>query len=229
MGKRYEEFIAKWMTDNGIYVPGGAKCGICGKKLGFFATGLWSTNAKHVADSPICAACNEKVSALLFRKSEWMPKDSRKAAGWKKYTKTNWHRMTAEEVRGLLDFKAQCDAELLSGLGGATSALTVSYSFAISPTSYEVGIRRAKKMNEKTVVYGAMEQGVIKKGDAVRVVGKKGDIETTVIEAYMDDNVNDFKLLLSASGGKQLLSGEQSGWLILDTGEEMCSGDRVVK
>ena len=72
MGDGFKRFV-EFATDS-PYVPLGAKCDLCSKKLGFFATGFWSTNTKHVEGANLCKACDERIQTLIRDKKRWMSK-----------------------------------------------------------------------------------------------------------------------------------------------------------
>ena len=92
MGDKFKRFV-EWGTDC-IYVPVGAKCDICGKKLGFFATGFWSTNTKHVEGGHLCKTCDERIQTLIRDKKRWMSKHMQENSPLAGYTLGTWRTMS---------------------------------------------------------------------------------------------------------------------------------------
>lgn len=228
MGDRFKRFV-EWGTDC-TYVPVGAKCDICGKKLGFFATGFWSTNTKHVEGGNLCKACDERIQTLIHDKKRWMSKSMQKSSPLAVYTMGNWRTMTLQEAKALLELKEQADRGELAKYGESASAyLTVQEAFQIEPTAIQVGVVRAKQLHKTMVVYGRVEQGMFSKGDAVRIDSEGKLLEAKVQEAYVDDGENPFEIHVRAHMGKQKLAENQSGWLLLDLEWGVFPGDRVVK
>ena len=95
----------------------------------------------------------------------------------------------------------------------------------------QVGIKRAKQLNSKLVLFGFVQLGQFQKGDKVLVCDKDGSREATVLEAYVyDPDVpeNDLEVMLKAHMGKQLLSQWQTGWLVLDDEETVTDHATVI-
>jgi len=228
MGDGFKRFV-EFATDSS-YVPLGAKCDICGKKLGFFATGFWSTNTKHVEGGNLCKACDERIQTLIRDKKRWMSKRMQENAPLAGYTLGNWRTMSLQEAKQLLELKEQADRGELAKYGESASAyLTVQEAFQIEPTALQVGVVRAKQLNKTMVVYGRVEQGVFSKGDAVRIDSEGKLLDAKVLEAYEDDGENTFEVHVRAHMGKQRLAEDQTGWLLLDLEWGVFPGDRVVK
>ena len=70
MSSKFKNFV-EWATDS-RYVPLGSRCALCNRKLGFFYTGFWSTNAAKLSDGALCEKCASEVDRLLASKREWM-------------------------------------------------------------------------------------------------------------------------------------------------------------
>jgi len=228
MGDKFKRFV-EWGTDC-IYVPVGGKCDICGKKLGFFATGFWSMNTMHVADGCVCKACHEKITTLIAEKNQWMTREMKKTSQLGEYTEKTWHRMSVDQVKLLLALKEQADRGELEKYGeSATAYLIVQEAFQIEPTAIQVGVVRTKQLNKTMVVYGRVEQGMFAKGDAVRIDNEGKLLDAHVLEAYEDDGENTFETHVRAHMGKQRLSEDQTGWLLLDLEWGVFPGDRIVK
>jgi len=79
------------------------------------------------------------------------------------------------------------------------------------------------------VVYGRVERGVFGKGDRVSIDNEGKLLDAHVLEAYEDDGENTFEIHVRAHMGKQRLSENQTGWLLLDLEWGVFPGDGVVK
>ena len=55
------------------YVPLGSKCDLCGRKLGFFATGFWSCNTRHLYDGALYSGCGNDKWAAYLADMDWHP------------------------------------------------------------------------------------------------------------------------------------------------------------
>ena len=228
MGDGFRRFV-EFATDS-KYVPLGAKCDVCGKKLGFFATGFWSTNTKHVEGGNLCKACDERIQTLIRDKKRWMSKHMQENSPLAGYTLGNWRTMPLREAKLLLEMKEQTDRGELAGYGESASAyLIVQVAFQIEPTAIQVGVVRAKQLKQTMVVYGRVEQGIFSKGDAVRIDSEGKLLDAHVLEAYEDDGENPFELHVRAHMGKQRLAGNQTGWLLLDHAGDVFPGNRIIR
>ena len=228
MGDKFKRFV-EWGTDC-TYVPLGAKCDICGKKLGFFATGFWSMNAKHVANGNLCTACHKKIRLLIAEKDRWMTGEMKNESPLGRYTPTNWRRMSVGQAKQLLELKEQADRGELEKYGeSATAYLIVQEAFQIEPTAIQVGVVRAKKLKQTMVVYGRVERGVFGKGDRVSIDNEGKLLDAHVLEAYEDDGENTFEIHVRAHMGRQRLSQDQTGWLLLDLEWGVFPGNRIIK
>lgn len=228
MGDKFKRFV-EWGTDC-TYVPMGAKCDICQRKLGVFATGFWSMNTTHVADGNVCKACHGKIATLIAEKDQWMTREMKKESQLGRYTEKTWPKMAVKQIRQLLELKEQADRGELAKYGESASAyLIVQEAFQIEPTAVQVGVVRAKKLAKTMVVYGRVEQGVFAKSDAVRIDGEGGLLTVHVLETYEDDGANPFEHHVRAHMGRQKLAEDQAGWLLLDLEWGVFPGDRVVK
>ena len=228
MGDGFRRFV-EFATDS-KYVPLGAKCDVCGKKLGFFATGFWSTNTKHVEGGNLCKACDERIQTLIRDKKRWMSKHMQENSPLAGYTLGNWRTMPLQEAKLLLEMKEQADRGELAKYGESASAyLIVQVAFQIEPTAIQVGVVRAKQLKQTMVVYGRVEQGIFSKGDAVRIDSEGKLLDAHVLEAYEDDGENPFELHVRAHMGKQRLAGNQTGWLLLDHAGDVFPGNRIIR
>lgn len=229
MGEKFKKWVEE--ATESQYVPLGSKCALCGKKLSFFATGFWSCNTRHLYDGALCSKCARETEALANEMHVWMPQAL--LAKWQRYAGNNWQSMSVEQVRKLIAWKEQDDTGRQADSGGNTEALLrVHRSFQIAPALLQVGIFRVKKLKNKMVVFGQVDQGVFRKGDPVYIDHNGVLTQTMVLEAYVyDPDVpeNDFTLCLRASGGKQRLSKDQVGWLILDSEGTIDPLDRIIR
>jgi len=228
MGDGFKRFV-EFATDS-RYVPLGAKCDVCGKKLGFFATGFWSTNTKHVEGGNLCKACDEKFQTLIRDKKRWMGKSMQENSPLAGYTLGTWRTMSLQEAKQLLEMKEQADRGVLDQYGeSASSLMVVQEAFFVEPKAVDVGIARAKRYGNGTVVYGRVEEGAFSKGDAVRI-GRKGELlEAKVLEAFADDGESTFEVHIRANMGRQRLCENQSGWMLLSIRDEIRPDDQIVK
>ena len=228
MGDGFKRFV-EFATDS-PYVPLRAKCDVCGKKLGFFATGFWSTNTKHVVDGNLCKTCDERIQTLIRGKKRWMSKSMQENSPLAGYTLGNWRTMPLHQAKQLLELKELADRGELEQYGeNATAYLIVQEAFRIEPKATEVGVVRAKQLAKKMAVYGRVEQGAFSKGDAVRIDNEGKLLDAKVLEAYEDDGENTFETHIRAHMGRQTLSENQAGWLLLDLEWDVFPGNRVVK
>lgn len=67
------------------------------------------------------------------------------------------------------------------------------------------------------------------KCDAVRIDDEGRLLDAAVLEAYADDGENAFEVHVRAHMGKQRLSENQTGWLLLDFTGDVFPGNRIVK
>ena len=228
MGDGFRRFV-EFATDS-RYVSLGAKCDVCGKKLGFFATGFWSTNTKHVEGGNLCKACDERIQTLIRDKKRRMSKSLQENSPLAGYTLGTWRSMMLQEAKQLLELKAQADRGELAGYGESACAyLIVQKAFQIEPKATEVGVIRAKRLAKTMVVYGRVEQGAFAKGDAVRIYNDGELLDAKVLEAYEDDGENTFEVHVRAHMGRQKLSENQTGWLLLDLEWGVFPGNWIIK
>jgi len=227
MGDKFRKFV-EWGMDC-KYVPRGTRCGICEKQFGFFASGFWSVNARQLDSDSICKKCYDRILGLLDKKNEWMPRELQKSIPWKQYSRRTLYKMTLQDARELIALKEKADQNLLAGYGdNVRSMLRVQEAFQIEPTPLQVGVARAKQLKNRMVVFGCVEQGVFQKGDAVRIDSQGKITETTIIEAYIQQEDFPFEKEMSARMGKQQIPKGKAGWLILDMEWGVFEGDLVI-
>ncbi len=225
----YQKFC-EWGTD-AKFVPHGKKCDLCGNSIGFLNTGFWSVNAKWLRDGVICDRCCKKLALLSKFSTKWIPRDLRKESPFNALAKNAWHTLCVKEAKTVLESPEKLAKEELAAIGPEyTSAFRTKDACFIEPTALQVGVVRAKKLNNKLVLSGFVQLGEFKKGDSVLILDGKERREATVLEAYIyDPDVpeNDLEVMLKANMGKQRLSQWQQGWLVLDN-EEKVGGSTMV-
>ena len=211
--------ICEWGTD-AKFVPHGRKCDICGKKLPYLDTGFWSVNAKWLADGVICERCLKKLKVLVDYRGSGIPKTLRKTDPFRAIYSRTLHLLKVQEAQTVFEAVETFAKEELATVGPEyTSCFHMRNACFIEPTALQVGIKRAKQLNNKLVLFGFVQLGLFRKGDRVLIRDNDGSRETTVLEAYVyDPDVpkNDLEVMLKAHMGKQQLSQWQTGWLVLD-------------
>ena len=207
----YQKFC-EWGTD-----------AICEKQFGFFASGFWSVNAKWLADGVICKHCLRKLNFLVDYRSSWIPKTLRKSAPFCAIYNRTPHILKVQEAQMVFEAVETFAKEELATIGPEhTSYFRMKNACFIEPTALQVGVKRAKQMNNKLVLFGFVQLGQFKKGDKVLIRDNDGSREVTVLEAYVYDPEvpeNNLEVMLKAHMGKQQLSQWQTGWLVLDDEE----------
>lgn len=216
MSSRFRKFV-EWATDS-RYVPLGSCCSLCGKKLGFFRTGFWSTNASKLRNGELCEKCAEKVKRVIANKREWLMSGTQKQSSWIHYNTHNWHNLTVKNVAEMIAAKEQADQEKLSAFGkGKSSLFRIMEVDQIEPTALQVGVVRAKRLRSKVVVFGMVERGSFSRHDVVQLEQQDASVGTTILEAYAwDCEENTLEVNLRANMGKQRLVEGEQGWLVLD-------------
>ena len=223
--------LCEWGTD-AKFVPHGRKCDLCGKKLPVLDTGFWSVNAKWLSDGVICGQCLKKLNVLVDYRSSWIPKTLRKTNPFCAIYNRNPHTLKVQEAQTVLEAVETFAKEYLSTIGpDYSSCFHMRNACFIEPTPLQVGIKRAKQLNNKLVLFGFVQLGSFKKGDKVLICDNDGSREATVLEAYFYDPEvpeNDLEVMLKAHMGKQMLNQWQTGWLVLDDTETVTDHTTVV-
>ncbi len=113
---------------------------------------------------------------------------------------------------------------------GFTAIFRHRNSCFIDPKATEVGVKRAKLLKDKAVVFGYVQLGQFRKDAPVKIIGRGNHIiETKVLEAYKYDcPENTLDVELKAHMGKQRVDQWQEGWLILDTEEKITPSCTIV-
>lgn len=226
----YQKFC-EWGTD-AKFVPHGKKCDLCGKNVGFLNTGFWSVNAKWLRDGVICDRCYQKIDLLSKFSNKWIPKNLSDEPPFSALVNNNWQILDVQEAKAVLEAPGKLGKEELATIGPAhTSIFRMRNATFIVPTALQVGVARAKRLNNKLVLFGFVQLGQFKKGDPVLILDGKQRKEATVLEAYVfDPDVpeNDLEVVLKANMGKQCLSQWQQGWLVLDNEEKVGGSTTVI-
>ena len=226
----YQKFC-EWGTD-AKFVPHGKKCDLCGKKLPYLDTGFWSVNAKRLADGVICGQCLRKLNFLADYRNSWIPKTLRITDPFRAIYSRTPHLLKVQEAQTVFEAAQTFAKEYLSTVGpDYSSCFHMRNACFIEPTALQVGIKRAKQLNSKLVLFGFVQLGQFYKGDKVLICDKDGSREATVLEAYVyDPDVpeNDLEVMLKAHMGKQQLSQWQTGWLVLDDEETVTDHATVI-
>ena len=223
--------ICEWGTD-AKFVPHGKKCDLCGKSVGFLNTGFWSVNAKWLRDGVICDRCYKNFELLSKFSSKWIPKDLSDEPPFSALINSNWQILDVQEAKAVLEAPGKLGKEELAAIGPAyTSIFRMRKATFIVPTALQVGVARAKRLNNKLVLFGFVQLGEFKKGDSVLILDGKQRREAIVLEAYVfDPDVpeNDLEMMLKANMGKQCLKQWQLGWLVLDDEEKVGGSTTVI-
>ena len=216
MSSGFRKFV-EWATDS-RYVPLGSLCSFCGKKLVFFRTGFWSTNACKLTDGELCEKCAEKLDRLIAAMPEWLREEPLQQSSWIQYNTHNWHNLTVKNANEMIAAKDQADQETLSAFGHDKSSLfRIVEVFQIEPNALQVGVARAKRLRSKVVVFGMVERGSFSRHDVVQLEQQDFSVGTTILEAYAwDCEENTLEIDLCANMGKHRLVEGKQGWLVLD-------------
>ena len=223
--------ICEWGTD-AKFVPHGKKCDLCGGKVGFLNTGFWSVNAKWLRDGVICDRCYKKMELLSKFRNKWIPNDLSDEPPFDALTNGSWHALGVQDAKEVLEAPEKLCKEELAAIGPAyTSIFRMRNATFIVPTALQVGVARAKRLNNKLVLFGFVQLGSFKKGDSVLILDGEKRREAAVLEAYVfDPDVpeNDLEVVLKANMGKQCLKQWQQGWLVLDDEEKVGGSTTVI-
>ena len=147
-----------------------------------------------------------------------------------RYKLSTWRNMSVQEARELIELKQQVNRGELDKYGADASALLyVQEAFFVDPKATDVGVARAKHYRNGTVVYGSVEEGVFAKGDAVRIDRKGELLEAKILEAFVEEDDCTFEMCVRANMGKQRLSEDQNGWILLDIRDEILPGNKLIK
>ncbi len=175
------------------------------------------------ADAVLCKSCDEKLELLLRYAPAWIKKELRKEHPYTGYSATARRTMDLDAVKTLLDSAEVFGKEEIASQGeGCTSLFRHRKCLIIAPLATQVGVKRAKLLEEKAVVFGFVQLGCFKQGDPVKILARDRVIETKVLEAYEFDCAdNTLEVELKAHMGKQQVSQWKEGWLVLDTEEKI--------
>ena len=180
----------------------------------------------------ICDRCYKNFELLSKFSSKWIPKDLSDEPPFDALTNDSWHALGVQEAKTVLEAPGKLGKEELAAIGPAyTSIFRMRKAAFIVPTALQVGVARAKRLNNKLVLFGFVQLGEFKKGDSVLILDGKQRREAIVLEAYVfDPDVpeNDLEMMLKANMGKQCLKQWQLGWLVLDDEEKVGGSTTVI-
>lgn len=223
--------LCEWGTD-AKFVPHGKKCDLCGKKLPYLDTGFWSINAIWLPDGVICGQCLQRLNFLVDYRSSWIPKALRKTMPFSAIYNRTPLALKVQEAQEAFESAESFAKEYLSCIGPEySSCFHMRNACFIEPTPLQVGIKRAKLLKNKLVLFGFVQLGRFKKGDKVLICDNDGSRETTVLEAYVYDPevpANDLEVMVKAHMGKQQLCQWQTGWLVLDDEQTVTDHTTVI-
>lgn len=216
MATKFAKFV-EWATDS-KYIPLGSRCALCDQKLGFFRTGFWSINAGALTDGALCAKCKERVERLLATKREWMKASVLQKSSWNLFNTKNMHKIPLQTVKEMIAAKEAVDQECLAAFGSDKASLfRIEDAIQIEPTAIQVGVARAKRLQNKVVVFGTVECGSFSKNDQVQIQQGSTADSAAILEAYVYDcEENTLEICLRANMGKHQLTTGERGWLVLD-------------
>ena len=239
MGKLARKYVEN--IEGCKYIERGTLCGVCGKKLGFFYDAFWSVNSRdrHLIDGVLCGKCHEHFNTLIKDK-KWASEELRKQPQWGKFTSLISESYTAEDIKWFFEQKEVSDKEILSAYGSESCGLfRIRTSFGANTHPLQVGIVRDKKLKNKTVVFGKVEEGIFEKNNKVKLDIGGNITETTVLEAFVFDPeafvkkdmyVNFNETIAANLRYTRKIKENKTGWLILDIDwEYKLDGGRVVK
>lgn len=211
-------------------VPFGTKCSLCGRKLSFFETGYWSVLAKNLTDGVLCKDCDNKLDTLLTYPAAWLTKAQQQESpycDYKPFQKRTMDVQTAAQFISLAETSAK---EMLAEAGASyTSLFRMADARIIYPSAGQVGSRRKKLLEGKLVLFGFVQQGQFKKDDPVVILDGKNQKTATVLEAYeYDDEKHTLDVMLRTRVGDQRLKQWQTGWLILDSEDNISRNTSVI-
>ena len=225
MGKLIRKYVES--IEECKYIERGTPCGVCGKKLGFFYDAFWSINSKerHMVDGVLCGKCHNHFNNLI-RDKKWASSEVKKQALWAKFTSLISESYTAEDIKWFFEQKEASDKENLSAYGSEACGLfKIRNSFGANTHPLQVGIVRDKKLKNKTVVFGKVEEGIFEKNNKVKLDIGGNITETTVLEAFVfdpeaftkKDMFENFNATIAANlRYTRKVKENKIGWLILD-------------
>lgn len=192
-------------------------CPLCGGELTFF-------KAHSLADGEICENCENVLRGQFLSKT-------RRTRSGMVYQDDPIKRLTVDEAREILSEKQEEAAEAISDIGGDfANIFKADSAFSISPKPLDVGLKRAKLLNDKGVLRGLVVAGSFNQGDAVYLKQWSGLRPTTILELIPITTTSEFKTELGANMHKKTVSANSNAWFILDVpGAEVGADDMIVK
>ena len=203
-------------------------CPLCGKPMGLL-------NSTALADqTSICDDCAKSLrTAFPVEEVEVLDafgKPVYQGNGYRK-TRTLDHlgMATLEEVKAAAAKNAEEKVRIQSELGenySATFSVTGKV-FSIAPRALDVGLPRSKRLKNKIVAEGLVQNGRFGKGEQAVLVHNGTQTPITVLEVHKKDVV-DFETTIAANTRSFAEAGE-TAWLILDLSDPVAKGDIIAK
>ncbi len=178
-------------------------CPICGKETSFFKSTLLNDG------NYVCDDCVNRLSTIIGD--------------------TPFGDLNLEDVqRAAAQLESEAK-EVMASVGGDFEAvMKVNDVWQIAPKPLEVGLKRSKELQNKTVVAGLVQTGGFANGDEVILKHGGADIKTKVIQSFKNTGI-EFETELAANTQKKgVVAGDQA-WLILDLESGVDHGDIVVR
>jgi hypothetical protein len=224
----FQKFV-EWATD-ARYVAPGKQCDLCGAKLPFLETGFWSTNATPLRDGVICKNCYKKLVLLEDYRDAWLPVELHKQAPFSFLRGDKLFLLNVQKAVEILEAAETMARKELAALSQEyTAVFRMRDAVFIEPTALQVGLKRAKLLEGKLVLFGFVQLGQFQQGDRVLIRDGDSSRETTILEAYaFDCEENTLEIELKAHMGKQVLGQWQSGWLVLEDTETVSKHAAVI-
>lgn len=199
-------------------------CPVCGKEMDAGLLG----NSMAVKDGIICGACEQMLRGTYdiqhYVERGFFTPD------YKEKTEDPLHAMTVAMIKELVEEAKEKQAEAIKELGSQYSALmTADNVMMITPKAKDVGMKRAKQLQNKLVARGMIQLGTFAKGDPVVVIHDDSEKETTLLDVIPCGTGSDFNTELNANMHKKEAPQNTNAWLILDTEGGVKNGDMIAK
>ena len=197
------------------------RCPICGDEMGFFSGTL-------IKDGFICEKCESMVRGQ-FRITEYVRQkwgtDGMQRSDYRTIQDDPLDEMTIAEIREMIAVKKEQNDLLTSEMGAEFANLArVESFFTIAPKPLQVGLKRARELNNRIVATSLVISGEISRGDIVTVKTGETVTETKVLDVHECSSSSTFETVLSANMGKHKATAGTSAWIFLDMTEGVEEG-----
>lgn len=195
----------------------GKTCSLCSEKIGFT-----ERNHSHIlSDGTLCPRCQMTILQLLQQKEWWIDDETYIRFMQQQFSCRKDHSMPLEKAQVLITLRNMiCDTFLASAGLDSGSVFIAQEAFSM-PKSPAVFILRALKLKNKAVLQGFTLKGEVQRGDRIRLHIDGTVREFTaidVIPAGMDPLEKAvFFDRLGINVHSHRISGDGSGWIIIDT------------